>query len=331
MTDTETQAATGGGDPETGQTGGESGPETTDPDGSGDDGRLPAASELDWRRGARIAGFVALLAVVAPFVVYAVPQLVGAEYSYVVLSGSMAPAFGPGDVIVVNEVDPERIETGDVITFASDGDDQPTTHRVVEVVEAGDGIAFRTEGDANEDPDPALVQPSEVQGRVMEPAGTLAVFPHIGHVIWFADTDLGFLTLVGLPLGLFVLFEVRDVVASTRRSGSDGSTASGEAATTAEPEPEEGAPETAAEEDVYAIRPADVRFTSAVLVLFAAYGVWVAYATTEAWAVAVAASVGVAALLVSAVYLFGGGGSSGAPEAGSDRSSLPGEEVHADD
>jgi len=39
---------------------------------------------------------VVLLALIAPFVVYAVPATVGAEASYVVLTASMTPAIAPG-------------------------------------------------------------------------------------------------------------------------------------------------------------------------------------------------------------------------------------------
>ncbi|MCW8171877.1 signal peptidase I [Natrialba swarupiae] len=72
-----------------------------------------------------------LIAIVVPFVIYAVPGVIGAEYSFVVLTGSMAPAIDPGDVVIVGETEPTTIESGDVITFVRDGADTPVTHRVV--------------------------------------------------------------------------------------------------------------------------------------------------------------------------------------------------------
>ncbi|TKX83266.1 hypothetical protein EXE43_25160, partial [Halorubrum sp. SS5] len=59
-------------------------------------------ADVSWRRIANIVGLMILVAIVVPFVVFAVPQVVGADQSYVVLSGSMEPAMSPGDVIIVN-------------------------------------------------------------------------------------------------------------------------------------------------------------------------------------------------------------------------------------
>jgi signal peptidase len=100
--------------------------------------------------GARLT-FVGIVVTVA---VFAVPQLAGADHSYAVVSSSMAPTLHTGDAILVNEVEPRRIETGDVITFesaASHGvtDSDRVTHRVVEIDTDEHGRSFKTKGDAN--------------------------------------------------------------------------------------------------------------------------------------------------------------------------------------
>ena len=88
-----------------------------------------------------------LLALLAPFVIYAVPGVIGADQSYVVLTGSMEPALSPGDAVVVDAVDAGAIAVGDVITFErSAANDIPTTHRVVEVV-TGDAGTLCPVGD----------------------------------------------------------------------------------------------------------------------------------------------------------------------------------------
>ena len=88
-----------------------------------DPGRVAAAADdVDVRRAASTLLTVVLVLAVVPFVVYAVPGVVGASESYVVLSGSMEPTISPGDVIVVEDVDPGDVEEGDVITFRRDGD-----------------------------------------------------------------------------------------------------------------------------------------------------------------------------------------------------------------
>lgn len=165
-------------------------------------------SQLDRRRLLRSAGGLLLLLVVLPFVIFAVPQVVGASQSYVVLSSSMSPSIHAGDVIIVETVDPSDVDNGTVITYRTPGDssDSPgtdrVTHRVVEVVEQDGERHFRTKGDANEDPDSELVPADNVIGEVW------FTIPLIGHVISFAGTPLGTVMLVIIPLTLFALNEI---------------------------------------------------------------------------------------------------------------------------
>lgn len=160
-------------------------------------------------------GVAVLLAFVLPFVVAAAPQLVGADQSYTVMTGSMQPAISPGDVVIVRDVPAETIEKGDVITYEFDGGAggvERRTHRVVEAVEREDGRHFRTKGDANEDPDQRLVPAGAVVGRV------LVTIPYAGHVMLFANTRLGLTVLVIVPAALLVLSEVWMLVGAVRAS-----------------------------------------------------------------------------------------------------------------
>lgn len=144
-----------------------------------------------------VVALVVILAV-SPFAAYAMPALVGADESYIVLTGSMKPTYAPGDVVFVAETPAAAIAAGDVITFQR-GSGPTTTHRVIEVVDASGDLAFRTQGDNNEDPDPALVRADQVVGVV-----TLSV-PAVGNVITAADSQYGFLLLVVVPFALLVL------------------------------------------------------------------------------------------------------------------------------
>ncbi|THE65581.1 signal peptidase I [Salinadaptatus halalkaliphilus] len=157
---------------------------------------------MNLRRITHIVGLVVLIALVAPFFVYAVPGAIGADHSFVVLSGSMEPDISPGDVVIVEEADPALIEEGDVITYARSDAEIPVTHRVIDVREQGGEVAFQTQGDANPEPDTQLVPGENVLGSV---AVTL---PLIGYVIQFGGTTPGLLLLVGVPVGLLVLSEV---------------------------------------------------------------------------------------------------------------------------
>ena len=97
-----------------------------------------------------------------------------------VRSGSMEPAIGRGDLIVVKPVAVDAVEEGDVVLFAAGGDGIPTVHRVVgineielRVTDAATGLVestfdYRlvTKGDANPEPDLAEVDASRLRGEV---------------------------------------------------------------------------------------------------------------------------------------------------------------------
>lgn len=280
------------------------------------------AERSTWRTVASLVGLALLIVLVIPFVIYAVPGVVGAEGSYVVLSGSMEPTFGPGDMVVVYDVPASAISEGDVVTYGEDeGEVPPTTHRVVEVVEKEQGIAFRTKGDANEEADSSLVAPERVRGEVPTVGGHLFVIPLVGYVIRFAGTQFGLVALLIAPMTLLVLSEVYAVVRSTRggESGSDGGATPGEPTgteetSTAAPAAPDG---DEADEDAegFTLTPTDLQLTLAVMTLFTAYAVWVAVATPEVWSVTAATTAGATLLLVGALYLFGG-----SPPDGSDDS-----------
>jgi signal peptidase len=106
-----------------------------------------------------------------------VPRVAGAT-PYTVLTGSMSPAYPPGTLVVVKPVDPESLGTGDVITYQLEsGKPAVVTHRVVSQGFDGDGeVVLRTRGDANDDPDPELVQPVQIKGQLWY------AVPYLGYV-----------------------------------------------------------------------------------------------------------------------------------------------------
>ena len=146
------------------------------------------------------------LLLVVPILIYGFPLLVGADSSYMVMSGSMNPALLPGDLVIVERVDPSLIQAGDVVTVESH---VVFTHRVVEVRLEEGAYLFRTKGDANEDPDPKLIQASQIIGKV------ILVFP-FSHVY----TPYGFISLVITPTVLIIakqMYRVHEVTKSRNR------------------------------------------------------------------------------------------------------------------
>ncbi len=169
-------------------------------------------------RIARIVGgvFLAFALVLTAVVVF--PQIVGASGSYVVLSGSMSPTIHAGDVVVSRNVETAEIGAGDVIVF-HDGSvsSDRTTHRVVNVVHRDDGVFFETKGDANENPDANPVPADDVIGRVWFHV------PYIGHLMIFARSRMGLLSLVIVPCLLLVVTEAYSLVSAALGGDSDGS------------------------------------------------------------------------------------------------------------
>ncbi|MBP1922044.1 signal peptidase [Halorubrum alkaliphilum] len=261
-------------------------------------------SHVPIRRIANVLGIVLLIAVVAPFVVYAVPAVVGAEYSFVVLTASMTPAIAPGDVVIVDERDPSSIAEGDVITFVRGDNEVPVTHRVIGVIASGDEVAFETQGDANDAADAGLVPAANVLGVV---AFTI---PYLGYVIQFADSPVGFIALVVVPFGLLALSEVWNLYRARTRvenDGGDGNGGDGDADESATETPESG--RTGGSGLVVTERT--VQGAVGVLLAFVPYAGYVAYTLRSGLTIAVATGTSLG-LLIGLVLLVTGGNESSA-------------------
>ncbi len=142
---------------------------------------------------------VVCLLLIIPILIYGFPFLVGADGSYTVMSGSMSPALRPGDLVIVKGEEP--INLGDMVTVKSG--EFTYTHRVVEKLE---GDMFRLKGDANEDPDPNLVEASQIIGKVV------LVFP-FSHLY----TPYGFAAALLVPAALIIGKQVYTIHQSTKR------------------------------------------------------------------------------------------------------------------
>ena len=146
-----------------------------------------------------IASLTAItLMLIIPIMIYQFPFLAGGDGSYTVMSGSMNPALSPGDLIIVKEG--EVIEVGDIVTVGSG--EFTYTHRVIEVLDD----RFRLKGDANEDPDPALIEPSQIIGKVT------IIFP-FSHLY----TPIGFSLMLLAPASLIIGSQMHRIHQFTER------------------------------------------------------------------------------------------------------------------
>lgn len=115
--------------------------------------------------GRAIALSAAGLVVAVLAVSVVVPKLAGAT-AYTILTGSMKPGMPPGTLVVTRPTAPDRIRTGDVITYQlKSGEPTVVTHRVQSVGITMDGeYRFVVKGDANQSADPSPVIPAQIRG-----------------------------------------------------------------------------------------------------------------------------------------------------------------------
>lgn len=153
-------------------------------------------------------GLVMFLVMFLAITVFVLPLAFGWRL-VVVLSGSMEPALPVGALIVTEPVDPAHVSVGDIIFYRAPIEpDVMITHRVVEVLD-GDSPGFRTQGDANEEEDNFIVPAENATGRVR-----LSV-PRVGYILshtgQFVRTRLGLGLLMGLPAGLLIAMEIKNL------------------------------------------------------------------------------------------------------------------------
>lgn len=121
-----------------------------------------------------------------------------------VISPSMEPKYGVGDLIYVKEVNPATIKEGDVITFLVNEDLVVGTHRVVRV--DAENQRFYTKGDANEIEDQNPVHFNNVIG-----VPRFAV-PKLGYVSDFIQNPPGMYITIGVGILLILLVFIPDMI-----------------------------------------------------------------------------------------------------------------------
>ena len=117
--------------------------------------------------------------------------LITNEYTPTTVIGkSMNPTLRSGDLLIIKDINPDKIKIGDIITIRYD--DYTITHRLVEKIE-GDPNYYRIKGDNNEEPDPGLFNESKIIGKL------ILVLP-LSHLY----TAYGFTLAIVIPLALTV-------------------------------------------------------------------------------------------------------------------------------
>ena len=121
-----------------------------------------------------------------------------------VLSGSMAPTYPVGSLLVVAPMDASDVKPGMPIVFEDPRvRGRIVTHRVVGVA-PGDTLQFWTQGDANASRDPVPVPARMVRGRVMWQIS------YVGGLLTLLQWPWSFLALVVAPGLLLIGGELRN-------------------------------------------------------------------------------------------------------------------------
>lgn len=124
-----------------------------------------------------------------------------------VLTDSMSPTFNSGDLIIIKRTQPDTLQVGDIITFHTiiQNEYVLNTHRIVEIHDNGIR-SYVTKGDNNAIQDQSVVIGSDIVGKYV---GRL---PYVGHVMQFLSSSVGFLIVIVLPLLVFFIFQVYNLV-----------------------------------------------------------------------------------------------------------------------
>ncbi len=116
---------------------------------------------------------------------------------YTVRTGSMEPAYRPGDAVLV-EPDRRLPVPGDVITFRKPSSNRLVTHRVVSVT---DGLIV-TKGDANESNDTWQLSADLVVGKAVKR------LPSFGYVFVFLKQPTGLASILTVVMAIALLWQI---------------------------------------------------------------------------------------------------------------------------
>ena len=137
-----------------------------------------------------ILGYIIIGVLILVFGIMNAPRLAG-YVPYVVLSGSMEPAYAKGSICYAKSVDPDIIQEKDVIVFPySSGSEKMVVHRVVSIDK--DAKEYKTKGDANANEDSFAVGFANLKGKVD------FGIPLIGFAYELSMTTVGKVLIVAL-------------------------------------------------------------------------------------------------------------------------------------
>ena len=174
---------------------------------------MKAARRISTAASSAAIGFVLVVLLAA-----AAPLAVG-DRSFVVKSGSMAPAIETGDVVAVDPTPAASVEVGEIVTFDEPGgSDRLMSHRVRAVEATEEGLRFTTQGDANTADEHWTIAQDGTVGRV------LYRVPKLGFAVNVIQSTPGKVGLIALP-ALLLAISLLSRIWRRPEEGPDGAAA----------------------------------------------------------------------------------------------------------
>ena len=127
----------------------------------------------------------------------------------VVETDSMKPTFESGDLIFIKKCDTSKLNEGDIITFHTIIDNQYAlnTHRIQKIDEANGVRSYTTIGDNNNGiADQHVISDGDIVGKYVGHVSGL------GKVMNFLSSSMGFLIVIVLPMLLFFIYQVYNLI-----------------------------------------------------------------------------------------------------------------------
>jgi signal peptidase I len=116
---------------------------------------------------------------------------------------TMSPAFGKGDLAVLEGTSPSAVKVGDVITFPNPANkEEVLAHRVIATPDMIGEDFYQTKGDATTVPDQPI-RAADITGKVNYAA------PILGYIVDFLRQPLGLALAIYIPALIILGSEIR--------------------------------------------------------------------------------------------------------------------------
>ena len=127
----------------------------------------------------------------------------------VVKSDSMVPTFSAGDLIFIRKCDPSTLKEGDIVCFHTiiDNEYALNTHRIQKIETVGNARSYTTLGENNHGiTDTHIISDGDIVGKYV------GDIPKAGKVMDFLSSSMGFLIVIVLPMLLFFIYQVYNLI-----------------------------------------------------------------------------------------------------------------------